>query len=264
MLSYRKYDKRAAVLNNLPSPLIIAHRGASAHAPENTLAAFELAIEQGADGVELDVQLSQDGQVIVFHDLTVDRTTEGSGPLREKSLAEIRSLDAGSHFDVLYRGEPIPTLQEVFAAIGKRIFINVELANYATPTDALPEKVVELTGRYQLQGWVMFSSFHPLPLWRIRKLMPAAPVGLISGSGIPGSLARSWVGRFLVSYQSLHPILADTTQALVQDAHLHGKRVYAHTVNREQDMWRLFGMEADGFFTDDPLLARRVVDGYIQ
>ena len=90
----------------LPRPAIIAHRGASAYAPENTLAAFELALRQEADGVELDAKLTADGHVIVFHDQTVERTTEGQGRVLDLTLAQLRKLDAGSHFDIAFQGEP--------------------------------------------------------------------------------------------------------------------------------------------------------------
>ena len=96
------------MLNTLPQPVIFAHRGASAHAPENTLAAFELALEQGADGIELDVKLSADGQVIVIHDATVDRTTGAHGRVKDMSLAELRSLDAGSFFSEKFQEREDP------------------------------------------------------------------------------------------------------------------------------------------------------------
>ena len=117
------------MLEALPRPVIFAHRGASAHAPENTIAAFELALAQQADAIELDVKLSSDGYVVVHHDDTVDRTTNGNGRIKDLSLAQLRSLDAGSFFAEKFRGEKIPTLEDVFEAVGKRTFINVELTN---------------------------------------------------------------------------------------------------------------------------------------
>ena len=124
-----------------PRPLIFAHRGASAHAPENTLSAFELALEQGAHGIELDVKLTADGEVVVFHDPTIDRTTGGQGRISQLTLAALRELDAGSSFSEKFSGEKIPTLAEVFETIGRRAFINVELTNYSTRNDGLADKV---------------------------------------------------------------------------------------------------------------------------
>ena len=113
-----------------PHPLIFAHRGASAHAPENTLAAFLVALQQGADGIELDAKLTADGHVVVIHDQTVDRTTKISGRVRDMPLEALLELDAGSHFDVAFKGEPIPTLQQVFERMGQEVLINIELSNY--------------------------------------------------------------------------------------------------------------------------------------
>src|SRR3990170_393671 len=106
------------MFNQLPRPVIFAHRGASAYAPENTLAAFSLAVRQKSDGIELDAKLSADGHVVVIHDQTVDRTTSSRGRVADLTLADLREMDAGSHFDVEYKGERIPTLEEVFEAIG--------------------------------------------------------------------------------------------------------------------------------------------------
>ena len=103
------------------SPLIFAHRGASAHAPENTLAAFELAFQQNADVIELDSKLSADGHVVVIHDQSVDRTTNGFGRVSELTLAGLRELDAGSHFSATFHGEQIPTLVEVLEIFAGRI-----------------------------------------------------------------------------------------------------------------------------------------------
>jgi glycerophosphoryl diester phosphodiesterase len=126
-------------LEKLLQPVIFAHRGASAWAPENTLAAFRLAVEHGAPAIELDVKLTSDRKVVVLHDQTVDRTTNGHGDLRQFSLADLRELDAGGPFSAEYQGERIPTLVEVFEAVGKQVYINIELTNYASTRDKLPE-----------------------------------------------------------------------------------------------------------------------------
>lgn len=246
------------MLNQLPRPTIFAHRGASAYAPENTLAAFELALRQGADGIELDAKLTADGQVVVIHDQTVNRTTEGSGRVKDLTLAELRKLDAGSHFDVAFKGEPIPTLDEVLKAVGQMTILNIELTNYASITDALPEKVAVLVKRHKLTRRVIFSSFNPIALIRIRKMLPDVPIGLLAMPGKRGALARSLVGRFL-AYQSLHLNHADVTPALVKNSHQRGCYLYVYTVNQAADMRRLLNMDVDGIFTDDPVLARQII-----
>lgn len=247
----------------LPNPAIIAHRGASAYAPENTLASFKLALQQGADGIELDAKLSADGHVVVIHDQTVDRTTPFHGKVSDFRVAELRKMDAGSHFDIAFKGEPIPTLEEVLKAVGQLTYINVELTNYASPTDPLPEKVAELVRQYKLSHRVIFSSFNPIALLRIRRLLPEAPIGLLAFPGLNGWLARGWAGR-LLRYQSLHPELQDVTASLVNRLHRQAARVYVYTVNLETDMLRLFQLNVDGIFTDDPLLAQRTLKEFRQ
>ena len=166
------------MLTSLPQPIIFAHRGASAHAPENTLAAFELALTQNADAIELDVKLSADGQAIVIHDPTVDRTTGSHGRVKDLPLRELRALDAGSFFSEKFQGEKIPTLEEVFEAVGKRTFINVELTNYNTPRDQLVETVCMLVKKCGLQKHVMFSSFFASNLSKARAYLPGGSKGL--------------------------------------------------------------------------------------
>jgi glycerophosphoryl diester phosphodiesterase len=238
--------------------MIFAHRGASACAPENTLAAFELALRQEADGIELDAKLSSDGQVVVIHDETVDRTTPHHGRVRDFTAAELRQMDAGSHFDIAFRGEPIPTLDEVLKAVGQLTITNIELKNYDSITNELPEKVAALVKRHKLSRRVIFSSFNPIALYRIRRLIPEAPIGLLTMAGWKGVLARRLV-RWMLPYQSLHPVYKDVTPALVKAAHELGQKVFPHTVNQELDMQRLFEMGVDGIFTDDPALALQVV-----
>lgn len=245
------------MLNTLLQPAIFAHRGASAHAPENTLAAFELAIEQGADGIELDVKLSADGQVVVIHDATVDRTTGAHGRVKDLSLAELRSLDAGNFFSAKFQNEKIPTLEEVFEAVGKRTFINVELTNYNTPRDHLVESVCALVKKFGVQKRVLFSSFLPSNLSNSRGYLPEVPTGLLALGGILGLWSRSF-GFAFGRYDALHPNVRNATQQQIYFVHRLQKRIHVWTVNAETDLRRLFKWGVDGVFTDDPQLAVKV------
>jgi len=242
----------------LPTPVIIAHRGASAHAPENTIAAFRLAVEQGADAIELDAKLASDGHVVVIHDQTVDRTTTASGRVSQMTTYDLTKLDAGSHFDCTFKGEPIPTLEQVFDLFGKQIYINVELTNYESITDDLPEKVAQLVRQYHLQNRILFSSFNPISLFKIRKLSPEVPIGLLALPGRKGLWARSWFGR-MMRYHSIHPELHDVNRNMIETAHKHNHRVYVYTVNERREMESLFAIRVDGVFTDDPLIARQLL-----
>ncbi|OQY92704.1 MAG: hypothetical protein B6D39_04325 [Anaerolineae bacterium UTCFX2] len=243
---------------DLPKPAIIAHRGASASAPENTLAAFKLALHQGADAIELDVKLSADKNVVVMHDSTVDRTTPMKGRVRDFSITDLRRMDAGSHFDIAFKGEPVPTLEEVLKAVGLITVLNIELTNYATPFDELPARVAELVRQYKLTQRVFFSSFNIVALRRIQQNLPEVPVGLLTPRGWKGALIQSLPG-FIIDYQSLHPELTDATAELIQKAQKQSRKVFVYTVNREQDIERLFQSGVDGIFTDDPLLAKNVL-----
>ncbi len=242
------------MFNQLTPPYFFAHRGASAYAPENTLAAFELAVQQGAPAIEFDVKVTSDGHVVIIHDQTVDRTTNGTGQVTKTSLAALRELDAGCkakwHFSPR---EKIPTLDEVFEAVGKKVFMNVELTNYATPFDALVPKVADLVKKHGLEKRVMFSSFFPHNLMAAARLLPDVPRGqLFLGAGA-GWWQRAW-GR-LISVQAEHPWKEDVTANYIENAHARGRRVQVYTVNTPEDMRQMRKLGVDAIFTDDPLAA---------
>ncbi|MEO7840606.1 MAG: glycerophosphodiester phosphodiesterase family protein [Anaerolineales bacterium] len=250
-------DKYYAMLESLPQPVIFAHRGASAYAPENTLAAFELALAQNADAIELDVKLTADGRVVVIHDATVDRTTGARGRVKDLSLADLRALGAGSFFSEKFQSERIPTLEEVFEAVGSRTFINIELTNYNSPRDQLVENVCALVKKFEFEKRVMFSSFFALNLSKARGHLPNVPRGLLAFNGMLGAWARSF-GFAFGKYQALHPHFSNTTPQQIQRVHRLNRRVHVWTVNTAQDMRQLFNWGVDAIFTDDPQLAVQV------
>jgi len=245
------------MLTTLPYPIVFAHRGASAHAPENTLAAFKLALDQGADGIELDVKLTADEKVVVIHDATVDRTTDAHGRVKDMTLAEFRALDAGSSFSEVFKGERVPTLEEVFETVGKHTFINVELTNYTTPRDHLVESVCILVKKFGMQKRVLFSSFLSANLSHARSYLPEVPTGLLALDGILGLWSRSF-GFAFGKYDALHPNLRNVTQQQIYFVHRLKRRIHVWTVNDETDLRRLFKWGVDAVFTDDPQLAVKV------
>jgi glycerophosphoryl diester phosphodiesterase len=246
------------MIETLPQPIVFAHRGASAYAPENTLAAFHLALAQGAPAIEFDVKLSADGEVVVIHDQTVDRTTNASGNVAHLPFDALRKLDAGFWFGAGFRGEKIPSLHEVFAAFGDVLLMNVELTNYATPFDALIPKVVDLVKRYGVEKHVWFSSFSPHNLMRTAQLLPVVPRAQLIWPGPLGAWQRTW-GR-VINIQAEHPWKDDISAETVQAAHRRKRRIHAWTVNTPEDMRRLTTLGLDGFFTDDPLTALEIVN----
>src|SRR6476661_5933958 len=166
----------------LPSPpeiAIIAHRGASGHAPEHTFAAYDRAVDMGADYLEQDLQMTADGELVVLHDETLDRTTDASGPVAERTLDQLRGLDAGSWFDPRFAGERIPTLDAVLTRYGhdQRYYIETK-----APGDGMEERLVELLRRHGLiepahEHWqVLIQSFSEPSLRLMRELEPRLPL----------------------------------------------------------------------------------------
>lgn len=246
------------MFKNYTNTVIFAHRGACALAPENTISSFELAVAHQTDAVELDAKLSKDGVVMVIHDPTLDRTTNGTGKVNEHTLAELKALDAGSKFNAKYAGEKIPTLEEVFEAVGKKVLVNVELTNYSSPKDDLIAKVAEVVKRQKMQDRVLFSSFIPKNLKMMKELLPDTPVALLCLEGLGGMFSRS-VFLTHVSPAIIHPYLTDVDPMYVRLEHRRHRRVHVWTVNAEQDIKHMLAMRVDGIFTDDPQKARKLM-----
>jgi glycerophosphoryl diester phosphodiesterase len=245
---------------NWRSPLVIAHRGASAHAPENTLSAFDAAIHLKADMIEFDTKLSADEQVVIIHDQTVDRTTDGTGYVGDLPLAALKELDASTHFPDFPHKEPIPTLEEAIKTFRGKILFNIELSNYKSPLDSLPIKVAELILHFSIVDQVLVSSFHPLPLRRFHQLLPSVPIGFLAKRGLSGFLSRSRLGKALVPYQALHPEKSDLSPNMVKSAQQSGMRVHPYVINEYDEIARLLSLGIDGIITDFPLLARQVIE----
>ena len=243
------------MIENFPNPIFFAHRGASAYAPENTLAAFELAARMGAPAIEFDVKLSSDKQAIIIHDQTLDRTTNGTGAVTSQSLSALRELDAGSWKSAEFRGEKIPLLNEVLEAVGKKVLINIELTNYATPFDGLVSVVADLVKKHGLQNRIIFSSFYFPNLLAVQRLLPMIPCGQLILDGRQGWHQRLAVRMMKVEAE--HPYTSDVTAETVQHIHARGRRVFVWTVNDPADMRRLRALGVDGIFTDDPTLAQQ-------
>jgi glycerophosphoryl diester phosphodiesterase len=241
-------------------PLNIAHRGASAAAPQNTLAAFRKAVELGADGVELDVQLSADGAVVVIHDFTVDGTTDGAGRVADKTLAELEALDAGTRFSPHFAGERIPTLAEVFEAIDGRLLVNIELKDFSSPGNKLAAQVVEVVRKHAMDKRVLFSSFNPFVVRAAKRLAPDIPAGLLYEEDLLIPLRRAWLAPF-IPHEARHPSFPMVTEASVQWCHARGLRVNTWTVNEPAEMRRLVALGVDGIITDRPDVLAGVLAG---
>src|SRR5262249_45011823 len=224
---------------------VIAHRGASGTAPENTLPAFRRAVALGAEMIELDVQLSRDGYPVVIHDWTLDRTTSGRGQVRRRTLAEIAALDAGSWFAPAFAGTRVPTLDEVLAEIPIRV--NVELK--ASGDDGLERRAFEAVDRAHAFGRVVFSSFDPASLSRLRALSSGAELAVLWAGR---SVTRALAVATRVRARSLHVRKSGTVWKAIAVGHDAGLSVRVWTVNTPVDFARLTDAGADGVFTDYP------------
>ncbi|NIV38846.1 MAG: glycerophosphodiester phosphodiesterase [Anaerolineae bacterium] len=242
----------------LDRPLNFAHRGASRQAPENTLAAFLLAVELGADGIELDVQLSRDGEVVVIHDFVLETTTNGAGPVRERTLAELRELDAGRQFADTYAGQQIPTLQEVIDTVGDRLLLNIELKTASWRDDGLAGAVVQAIEHNLLLHRTVVSSFNPLALRRVRKLSSNIRTGLLYAPDLPLPLSRPWA-RHLLELDAIHPHHSLVDDSYVPWARERGYRVHTWTVDDPGRMRRLMRLGVDILITNRPDLFRKVL-----
>jgi glycerophosphoryl diester phosphodiesterase len=238
--------------------LNIAHRGASAAAPANTLAAFHKALELGADGVEFDVHLSADGVPVVIHDFTVDATTDGSGRVAGLTVAQLKQLDAGATFDPSFAGERIPTLDEVLEPLGGRLLLNVELKTTSLGDNGLERAVIAQVERHGLGDDVLLSSFNPFSLRRAKQLAPHIPVGLLHGPGLPLPLRRAWLA-FLAPHDARHPKHTMVDAPYMAWAKQNGYRVNTWTVDDPDEMRRLIDLGVDGIVTNVPDVLRSVL-----
>ena len=236
---------------------IMAHRGASGYAPENTMIAFELAEKMGADLIELDVHICKSGELVVCHDETVDRTTNGSGYIKDLTLEELKTLDAGSHFNEKFSDAKIPTFVEVLDWIKDRsIGLNVELKNAPIFYPHLEEKVLNLIEKYDLSDRVIISSFNHYSLAKCKQLNPKIKTGLIYMAG----LFEPWDYCRNVQADAIHPFFYGIVPEIVKGCKENKIEINAWTVDDEDSMRSLIALGIDGIITDFPDKARKVLD----
>jgi glycerophosphoryl diester phosphodiesterase len=238
------------------APLVIAHRGASAVAPENTLLAFEQAARLGADAIELDAKRSRDGEVVCLHDRTLRRTAGAAGTPGSRTLDELRSYDVGGWMGEVFFGQRIPTLSEVLECVGRRLLVNIELTDYWADQRRLAEAAVEIVQRHRLERRVLFSSFQSKALVAAEARAPEIPRARLVG---PAWLA--WRDRFSLrraEVQAEHPHESLALPERIAAIQRAGRRVHVYTVDDPEAMKRLWGWGVDGLITDLPDVARRM------
>jgi len=234
--------------------LIFGHRGYAAVYPENTMISFKEAQKAGADGIELDVQLSRDKELVVIHDPTVDRTTDGSGSVRELTLDQLKQLNA-AHQSKTVDFAPIPTLRDVMEWLaGTDLLLNIELKNAVYPYEGMEEKVIDLIREYDMEERVILSSFNHYSLVYCHRLAPDIETAPLYSEG----LYMPWVYAESIRAKSIHPKFRAAPNEIIEQCQQAGIAVRPYTVNRKGEMKRLFRVGCSAFITDDPNLAASV------
>lgn len=235
---------------------IFAHRGFSYRAPENTLASFLKAMHTEADGIEFDVQLSKDGHVVVIHDETLNRTSTGTGFVKDFTLSELKELDFGKWFSDKFLGEKIPTLEEVLNLTSNWSgILNIELKNSIIEYPNLEKKVVEVLKKHNRIDNILVSSFNHNSLKIIKNIYPELKIALLYDAS--QSIDFEYVKLF--NAYAIHPYFKDVTKELVQKACLNNLKVNTYTVNTPSDIVTLNKLGVNGIFSDDPILAKQAL-----
>lgn len=258
-------DERAPLKTD---QVIVSHRGASGHAPEHTFAAYDLALEMGAEYIEQDVYPSADGVLVVIHDLTLDRTARGpaencSGNVSDKTVAQLKTCDMGSWFNETYPdrarpeyvGQTIPTLEEVFQRYGTRTNYYIETKPNLDLSGAVEGQLLTLIKQYGLydgmiqRRQVLVQSFLPTSLLTMQSLDPAVPLVQLMQPLTTNAVTLALIAGYGFG---VGPPVSDVNAALVEQAHAAGLAMHPYTVNETTDLERIAGLCVDGLFTNFP------------
>ncbi|WP_286149043.1 glycerophosphodiester phosphodiesterase family protein [Paenibacillus sp. FSL R5-0490] len=224
----------------------IAHRGASALAPENTLASFEKAIEMGFDYIELDVRLSKDKQLVVIHDANVLRTTDGEGLIEELTVKDLKKLDAGSWFSPAYAGEKIPLLTEVLKQASGKIGIIIEMKSPENQP-GMTEILADVLNSYKSDSQIKVQSFHINEMKKFHKLAPEIPAGLLLSKHLDLFHLASY--RDFASFLSVHHLLL--SKSFINQTELFGYEIYSWTISKQYQFADMQRLGVHGIISDD-------------
>lgn len=238
-------------------PIIIAHRGAMGYAPENTISAFKMAIELGADALELDLRQTKDSIPVALHDATVDKSTNGKGSVSNFNFKDLQKLDAGSWFDKKFSGEKIPSLQEVINVLNDSTILIIELKGGNETYPGIEERVVSVVKENEIESRTILKSFDPNVLRRLREIEPNIPLCYVYAFRIP------WLGLLIdsgISFGSIYNIDAEYLQphrfflseSFVKDAQSKGFKIISWGVNSTEAIIESLDYDVDGIETDYP------------
>jgi len=225
--------------------MVIAHRGASSYAPESTFAAFDLAIQMGARHIELDVHFTRDSHIVVIHDDTVDRTTDGAGPVTSHTLAALKALDAGSWFEGKFSGERIPTLSEVLQRYKGRVHIHTEIKGHSAHLSA---QTADLVRTHGMAEQVTITSFQKARLEEMHAYAPELPMGWLVAEVSDAVIAQARV----MGLTQICPRAHAVTPELIHRLHAEGFVVRAWGVATEELMRQVVKGGADGMTVNFP------------
>lgn len=237
--------------------LVIAHRGAAGHTPENTITSITKAIELGANAIEIDIRQTKDGVPVAIHDASVDRTTNGSGDVCDFTLDEIKQLDAGGWFDEKYSGEKVPTLSEAIETLNDTVKLIIEFKGGIGEYEGIEKNVIDIIQQYDVTDRVILKSFDPNQIELLHGLIPDVPLLYVYAVRIP------WLGMIIdtgISFRSvynmdveyLQPHRFFLSESFVKEAQEVGFKIIAWGVNDEEDIIEAIEFGVDGIETDYP------------
>ena len=236
----------------MKSTLIVAHRGISSLYPENTLISFQKAVELGVDMIELDIHRTKDGELVVIHDDSINRTTDGKGKVNRLTLEELKAYSAGRCFSKEFEGERIPTLQEVFELVDKRTKLQIEIKQ-----PGIEKSLIDLVEKYEMLSNVICGSFYPESIIEVRKLNPSIPTLFITGSfdldKMKKILSTEGINMVAIGFKHL-------SLSLLKACHSYGFVIDAWTVNEEKDMREFIEMGMDIITTNYPQRLKKILE----
>lgn len=228
-------------------PTIIGHRGMPYAAPENTMASFKAAIDSGADGLETDLHMTKDGELVLIHDVTLDRTTSGKGLVAEHSLKELKELSAGYWFNDQYKDEKIPSLRDFLEfTAGKNLLINIEIKNDKKSYPGIEKKLLEILKEYNISNNVLLSSFNYDSLLKIKELDSKIKTGILYLC----RLVKPWELAIRLGADALHPFFYSLREKNIWGISKSGLQINPYTVNSPLLMKKMIDMGVTGIITD--------------
>ena len=251
------HKKGSATMNK---PVVWAHRGASGYLPENTLPAFQKAVEMGAYGIELDIHKTKDGQLVVIHDEKIDRTSNGKGYVRDYTLEELRRYNYNATMPEACAHADIPTMREVFELIKPtNLHINIEIKNGVYFYEGIEEDIIAMTKEFDMEDRVIYSSFNHYSIMKVQELDPEAHTAFLY---MDGTLDMPEYGRDH-KVEALHPALYNVQYPnYVEKCHEYGLKINSWTINSKQYMKMACEMGIDGIITNYPDTAMEIVDKF--